>query len=392
MRTGKRYFVSYKTEDSARVGKIVYPLHKMGIPMWYDYGIEKGERWSRAINVNIRECEAVLMFATKRLFASEDPYVRKEYKIAMGYHKKIFVIWMDDISFDDVHLNLKDWFVDVEELQGIRTDNKTQAEIPSYLVSEFQLERCIRPNDAPAAVTSVPKADSISQIEHRSPSENQYNQKKPVDQKKPEIQKLTVTAFSIVIGVVLASALLGLLVSSLLKNDDGNSANEAGVIVSETADDTANQFGHVYFLNDAPEFDAAYQNFSTEFTDGTGVMVLTLTTAEGLYEQKLSSEMAKSDFPTLFKLTESDLSEWSEYCFDLSDSDVYKNLPEDFSVLTDGNKICGIRYNADIGIYPSYWCVNNNSDYKDTQSTLDFLNAMVYSDHLRDVLNGKQEW
>ena len=139
VQTGKRYFISYKTEDSLRVGKIVYELHKMGIPMWYDYGIEKGERWSRAINENLRECEAVLLFATKRLFASEDPYVRKEYKIAIGYHKKIFVVWLDNISFDDVHNNLKDWFVDIEELQGVKIGKQSEFTVASYLANEFKL-------------------------------------------------------------------------------------------------------------------------------------------------------------------------------------------------------------------------------------------------------------
>ena len=66
--TGKRYFISYKNEDTARVGEITRRLNQMGVPMWYDYGIEKGENWSREINRNIDECEAIVVFASKTLF------------------------------------------------------------------------------------------------------------------------------------------------------------------------------------------------------------------------------------------------------------------------------------------------------------------------------------
>lgn len=53
---GRRYFISYKSEDSERVVEIARRLNEMGVPLWYDYGIEKGSAWSSEINRNIREC------------------------------------------------------------------------------------------------------------------------------------------------------------------------------------------------------------------------------------------------------------------------------------------------------------------------------------------------
>ena len=101
--TGKRYFISYKNEDTARVGEITRRLNQMGVPMWYDYGIEKGENWSREINRNIDECEAIVVFASKTLFAYEDTYVRKEFRLADIYEKKIYVVWLENVTKHDVN-------------------------------------------------------------------------------------------------------------------------------------------------------------------------------------------------------------------------------------------------------------------------------------------------
>ena len=382
VQTGKRYFISYKTEDSLRVGKIVYELHKMGIPMWYDYGIEKGERWSRAINENLRECEAVLLFATKRLFASEDPYVRKEYKIAIGYHKKIFVVWLDNISFDDVHNNLKDWFVDIEELQGVKIGKQSEFTIASYLANEFKLERNNDLHYSISTVSSQPVSDTKEQADYHFQTPLAGNQS----------PKKAARYIIISIVIVLTVFVLSFVIKQIVNIPNSNSHNDEQDNLS-TPDVSSESFssesinGHIYFLNDEPIFDTAYQEFSTDFTKKTGIQADTLTAAESCYESVLSSEMAKSDCPTIFKLKKSELPEWIDYCYDLSDSDVYKNLSSDYSVLTDSNKIYGIRYNGENGWYQRYWCINANEPEEDIQAALIFLNAMVTSGELRTSLS-----
>jgi Periplasmic protein TonB, links inner and outer membranes len=162
--TGKRYFISYKSEDSERIGEITRRLNEMGVPMWYDYGIEKGERWSREINANIKECEAVILFATKKLFSDEDTYVRKEFRLAKMHHKKIYVIWLDylnpDLNPNDVNDGLEDWYVDVEELQGIRMTGKSVDQIAWSAIQEFHLMQGKKPQPpSPTFQPPVPKAE-----------------------------------------------------------------------------------------------------------------------------------------------------------------------------------------------------------------------------------------
>ncbi len=152
---GKRYFISYKSEDSERIRDIICRLNEKGVPMWYDYGIEKGERWSAEINANIKECEAVLLFVTKRLFSYEDTYVRKEFRLAKMHHKKIYVIWLDSLNPDenpeDVNDSLEDWYIDIEELQGIKMTGKSAEQIAWSAIHEFHLIQGLTPQPpAPA--------------------------------------------------------------------------------------------------------------------------------------------------------------------------------------------------------------------------------------------------
>ena len=162
MLTGKRYFISYKNEDTARVGEITRRLNQMGVPMWYDYGIEKGENWSREINRSIQNCEAVVVFASKTLFAYEDTYVRKEFRLAKAFLKKIYVVWLDDITTHDVNNQIMDWYLDVTDLQGIKVDGQTADRVAWSIVTEFRLIKGMAPQP-PSPTYQQPVYQPISQ-------------------------------------------------------------------------------------------------------------------------------------------------------------------------------------------------------------------------------------
>jgi hypothetical protein len=53
--SGERYFISYKTEDAERVGEIARCLNGLGVPMWYDNALEKGEEWKKQIGRVLRD-------------------------------------------------------------------------------------------------------------------------------------------------------------------------------------------------------------------------------------------------------------------------------------------------------------------------------------------------
>ena len=181
---GKRYFISYKSEDFERVGEITRRLNEMGVPMWYDYGIEKGELWEREINRNIRDSEAVIIFATKALFAANDTWVRIEFDVAQMYGKKRYVVWLDELNpyehSDDVHDDLKVWYWNVARLQGIRMAGKSVEQIAWSMVTEFHLIKGNQPQPpSPVFQPTAKKPES-------EPKPQPIRQTQPMQEPKPK--------------------------------------------------------------------------------------------------------------------------------------------------------------------------------------------------------------
>ena len=103
--------------------------------------------------------------------------------------------------------------------------------------------------------------------------------------------------------------------------------------------------GSVYYLNFKPEQDAQWQELAKLYTEKTGVPVTVVTAASGQYETTLMSEIEKSDPPTLFQVNGPvGLANWSDYCYDLSGSEVYKHLTSDSFALKDGDSVLGLAY------------------------------------------------
>lgn len=122
------YFISYNSQDVKRVSLICQEMYRRGVPMWYDRGLYIGEKWEKQIALRISECSEVIVFVTKKLMARADPYVQKEYLIAKDYGKKINIVFLDEVSFTDVIIDLKGWFVEINQKHGLSVPNATPAE------------------------------------------------------------------------------------------------------------------------------------------------------------------------------------------------------------------------------------------------------------------------
>ena len=122
----------------------------------------------------------------------------------------------------------------------------------------------------------------------------------------------------------------------------------AGCGATSSGDETAKgdkSSGKVYYLNFKPEQADQWVELAKEYTDETGVQVDVQTAASGTYESQLKSEMAKDEAPTLFQVNGPvGLATWKNYCYDLSDSDVYKDVESDDYILKDGDAVDGIAY------------------------------------------------
>lgn len=116
--------------------------------------------------------------------------------------------------------------------------------------------------------------------------------------------------------------------------------------------------GSVYYLNFKPEVDAQWQELAASYTEQTGVPVSVVTAASGTYEQTLTSEIAKTEAPTLFQVeSEMKLNDWGQYCYDLSGTFVAEHsTANNVLTLEDGTVAAvpfamesyGIIYNVDL--------------------------------------------
>ena len=114
--------------------------------------------------------------------------------------------------------------------------------------------------------------------------------------------------------------------------------------------------GSVYWLNFKPEADEALQGIAKTYEKENGVKVKVVTAASGNYNSTLTSEMGKSAAPTLFVVgNQAAVKTWDDYCIDLKDTDVYKELSTDAFNLTDEKgKVASIGY-----CYESYGIIVN---------------------------------
>ena len=113
-----------------------------------------------------------------------------------------------------------------------------------------------------------------------------------------------------------------------------------------TGDSADKAAGSVYWLNFKPEADEALQAIAKTYKEETGVDVKIVTAASGTYEQTLTTEMDKSDAPTLFVVgNQAAVKTWGDFCYDLKGTDIYNELStDDFTLYDADGKACSIGY------------------------------------------------
>ena len=146
---------------------------------------------------------------------------------------------------------------------------------------------------------------------------------------------------------LLSVALCATMVAGLLAGCGSSSKSE------KTGSDSK---GSVYWLNFKHEADEALQGIAKTYEKEKGVKVKVVTAASGNYNSTLTSEMGKSAAPTLFVVgNQAAVKTWNDYCIDLKDTDVYKELSTDAFNLTDENgKVASMGY-----CYESYGIIVN---------------------------------
>ena len=126
--------------------------------------------------------------------------------------------------------------------------------------------------------------------------------------------------------------------------------------------------GSVYYLNFKPEADQAWQELAKLYTEQTGVPVKVVTAASGQYDTTLTAEMDKSEAPTLFQCgNQGAINSWGDYCLDLKDTDVYKEMTTDsFNLTGDNGEVLSIGY-----CYEAFGIITNKALLEKAGHSLD---------------------
>ena len=126
--------------------------------------------------------------------------------------------------------------------------------------------------------------------------------------------------------------------------------------------------GSVYYLNFKPEADAAWQELAKTYKEKTGVEVTVVTAASGNYNDTLTAEMDKSKAPTMFQCgNQGAINTWGDYCLDLKDTAVYKEMTtDDFNLTGDNGEVLSIGY-----CYEAFGIIVNKALLEKSGHTLD---------------------
>lgn len=129
----------------------------------------------------------------------------------------------------------------------------------------------------------------------------------------------------------------------------------------------------VYYLNFKPEADQAWINLAKKYQNETGVKVTVVTASEGRYEETLTSEMNKSSAPTLFQISGPVAYEtWKDYCLDLKDTAIYKELISDDYAIKVNDGVYGIAY-----VYEGYGLITNKTLLKQAGFNYDDITSLA---------------
>ena len=164
-------------------------------------------------------------------------------------------------------------------------------------------------------------------------------------------------------------------------------AASAAMIAALAAVPAAADDASVYYLNFKPEADEAWQSLAAAYTEETGVPVTVVTAASGNYETTLTSEIDKSDAPTLFQVNGPiGLANWKDYCLDLTGSEIVGNLTSDAFELKDEDGIYGIAY-----VIESYGIITNKTLLEKAGYTLDDIQSFDDLKAVADDLQARKD-
>ena len=123
-----------------------------------------------------------------------------------------------------------------------------------------------------------------------------------------------------------------------------------GILAACGGGSASSSDGKVYFLNTKPEIVDQLQELASAYTKETGIKVDIETAASGTSNQTLTSELSKTDGPSMFNIAGFDqYAKYKDYLEPLQDTEAYKLLNDQGKQMAhkDGDNVYGLPYAAE---------------------------------------------
>ena len=153
--------------------------------------------------------------------------------------------------------------------------------------------------------------------------------------------------FKKIAAASMATLMAGAVLAGCGNNASSGSSSKTHSSSSQASESKASTgTGKVYWLNFKPEIDETLQALAKTYTEKTGVEVKVTTAASGNYIQTLTSEMDKSNPPTLFVIgNKQGVKDWGEFAIDLTDTEIAKKLStQEFNLTDESGRLVSIPY------------------------------------------------
>lgn len=149
----------------------------------------------------------------------------------------------------------------------------------------------------------------------------------------------------------------------------------------------------IYFLNFKPEISSVYEDVARDYEAATGVKVKVVTAASDTYEQTLTSEIAKTDAPTIFQINGPvGYQSWKDYCLDLSDTTFYGFLSDQSLAISEDGGIYGIPYVIEgYGIIYNEEITDKYFELEDRDASLASMDQVNSFEKLQTLVEDMQE-
>ncbi len=136
---GGAFFTSYNSLDWRRVAPVALELRKLGVPVWYDYGLEAGTvTWREQISIHIDCACAVLLFVTKGIFDRQESFAINEYGEAKRIGKTIIPVFLDTIELINVKPKYRSYVPEWEGLQCVMGVGRSARETAGLIADEIR--------------------------------------------------------------------------------------------------------------------------------------------------------------------------------------------------------------------------------------------------------------